>query len=133
MVISHSYIVPGADTAEQGTLVYDNLRAALANGDSVTVSFEGINVSTSSFVAAAFLPLLEQHDFDEVKRRMRVINSTRQINQLIKISSGTRSSHSGLILRIARVARSVLCLSQAPKLDHALVREFAPLAHSSLL
>ena len=33
---------------------------------------------------AAFLPLLEQYSFDELKRRMRIINSTRQINQQIK-------------------------------------------------
>ena len=84
MVIRILDIVPGADTAEEGTLVHSHLRAALANCGSVAVSFDGINVTTSSFVAAAFLPLLGQLSFDDVKRRMRVINSTRQINLLIK-------------------------------------------------
>jgi STAS-like domain of unknown function (DUF4325) len=84
MVIRILDIVPGADTAAQGALVHDKLRAALAKDGRVTISFDGIDISTSSFVAAASLPLLEQHTFDELKRRMRVVNSTRQINQLIK-------------------------------------------------
>jgi hypothetical protein len=66
-------------------LVYDRLKAALANSASVTVSFDGLNIATSSFVAAAFLPLLQQYSFDDLKRRLRVIGSTRQINQMIKL------------------------------------------------
>ncbi len=84
MVIRVLDIVPGADTAEQGALVYGRLRPAFADSGTVTVSFDGLNIATSSFVAAAFLPLLDQHSFDDLKRRMRVINSTRQINQQIK-------------------------------------------------
>jgi hypothetical protein len=50
----------------------------------VTVSFDGLNIAASSFVAAAFLPLLQEHSLDDLKRRLRVIDSTRQINQMIK-------------------------------------------------
>jgi STAS-like domain of unknown function (DUF4325) len=84
MVIRILDIVPGADTAEQGALVYSRLQSAFAESGTVTVSFDGLNIATSSFVASAFLPLLEQHSFDDLKRRMHVINSTRQINQQIK-------------------------------------------------
>ncbi len=84
MVIRILDIVRGADTAEQGGLVYARLQSAFADSGTVTVSFDGLNIATSSFVAAAFLPLLEQYSFDELKRRMRIINSTRQINQQIK-------------------------------------------------
>jgi hypothetical protein len=84
MVIRILDIVPGADTAKQGALVYDPLNAALANGSSVTVSFDGLSIATSSFVVTAFLPLLQQYTFDDLKRRLRVINSTRQINDMIK-------------------------------------------------
>jgi hypothetical protein len=84
MVIRILDIVAGADTAKQGAVVYDRLKAALANGASVTVSFDGLTIATSSFVAAGFLPLLQQYSFDDLKRRLRVINSTRQINDMIK-------------------------------------------------
>jgi hypothetical protein len=57
MVIRILDIVPGADTAEQGDLVYGRLQSAFANIGPVTVSFDGLNIATSSFVAAAFLPL----------------------------------------------------------------------------
>ena len=84
MVIRILDIVPGADTAEQGEAVYSRLQTALENGGSVTVSFDGLDIATSSFVATAFLPLLEQHSFGDLKRRLHVINSTRKINQMIK-------------------------------------------------
>jgi hypothetical protein len=84
MVIRILDFVRGADTAKQGAVVLRQLQAALANGGSVTISFDGLNIATSSFVAAAFLPLLQKHSFRHLKRRLRVINSTRQINQMIK-------------------------------------------------
>jgi hypothetical protein len=73
-----------ADTAQQGAAVFEKLRSALMDNDSVTVLFEGLDIATSSFVVAAFLPLLEHHRYRDLKRRLRVINSTRQINQMIK-------------------------------------------------
>ena len=84
MVIRILDVVSGTDTAKQGATVFKKIQAALADSSSVTVSFEGLDIATSSFVAAAFLPLLEQHTFGELKRRLRVIKSTRQINQMIK-------------------------------------------------
>jgi hypothetical protein len=84
MVIRIRDVVSGADTAEQGAAVFEKLRSALMDSDSVTVSFEGLDIATSSFVVAAFLPLLEHHNFPDLKRRLRIINSTRQINQMIK-------------------------------------------------
>jgi hypothetical protein len=49
MVIRILDIVPGADTAEQGDLVYGRLQFAFANSGPVTVSFDGLNIATSSF------------------------------------------------------------------------------------
>jgi hypothetical protein len=84
MVIRILDVVSGANTAKQGAEVFKKLRTVFAKSNSVTVSFEGLDIATSSFVVAAFLPLLEQHSFDELRRRLHVINSTRQINQMIK-------------------------------------------------
>ncbi len=84
MVVRILDIVTGADTSDQGAVVLSRLRAELKQGAPVVVSFEGVNTATSSFVAASFVPLLEQYKLHEVKQRLRVINSTRQINSMIK-------------------------------------------------
>jgi hypothetical protein len=44
-------IITAADTADQGSVVYTRLREELARADAqVTVSFEGVQTATSSFV-----------------------------------------------------------------------------------
>jgi hypothetical protein len=84
MVIRILDIVDSADTSEQGAVVLARLQPQLANDAIVTVSFEGINSATSSFVSAGFVPLLEHLRFSDLKQRLRIVNSTRQINEMIK-------------------------------------------------
>lgn len=84
MVIRILDIAPGADTSEQGTAVLTRLHQAFAGDGTVTVSFSGINTATSSFVNAGFVPLLEHFALHDLKRRLRVIDSTRQINDMIR-------------------------------------------------
>ena len=79
-----SEIVPTCDTEEQGAAVYDAIVRTLAVSDVATVSFVGIDTTTSSFVNAAFVPLLEILAFEEIKRRVRVVDSTRQIRDMVK-------------------------------------------------
>lgn len=40
--------------------------------------------ATSSFVNAAFVPLLDFVSFVELKRRIKVVDSNRQINEMIR-------------------------------------------------
>jgi hypothetical protein len=84
MVIRIADIVPGANTAEQGARVFAAVQKALVNPGPVVVSFDGIQTATSSFVHAAFIALLDKFPYAEVKARLRVIGSTRQINDMIK-------------------------------------------------
>jgi hypothetical protein len=77
-------LVAGANTADDGNVVFTHLRSAMASGARFVVSFIGVQTATSSFVNAAFVPLLKDFSFADVKRRMRVTDSTRQINQMIK-------------------------------------------------
>jgi hypothetical protein len=84
MVIRISDLVPSADTAEQGTPVLAELQKSLSSSQVVVVSFEGIPTATSSFVNAAFVPLVSAFGLPAIKQRLRVVNSTRQINSLIK-------------------------------------------------
>lgn len=85
MVVRVRDIADSADTADQGVAILNVLSKALAsNQDQIIISFEGVQTATSSFVNSAFLPLLEKYALHELKRRIRVIESTRQINDMIK-------------------------------------------------
>jgi len=84
MVIRIKDLVPGANTSEQGACVFDVLKNALDNSSSIVVSFDGVQTATSSFVSSAFVALLDHFSYADIKARMRVIDSTRQINDMIK-------------------------------------------------
>lgn len=73
-----------ADTAEQGAAVHKSLQAALSRPGPIDVDFQGITTATSSFTNLAFVQLLKKWRLEEIKRRLRVVNSTRQINEMIK-------------------------------------------------
>jgi uncharacterized protein DUF4325 len=85
MVIRILDFVRGADTSDQGALVLARLQAALAGDTEVIVSFDGINTATSSFVNAGIVPLLQHFPLSDLKARLRVVDSTRQINDMIKM------------------------------------------------
>lgn len=91
MVIQVADIVPGANTAEQGGRVFEILRNTLSAPGVVTISFEGIQTATSSFVNTALVALLDDFSYEDLRSRIRVTNSTRQINDMIK----TRLERSG--------------------------------------
>ncbi len=84
MVITVRAIVPACDTNLQGDAVRDAITRALSSGGDIEVSFAGITSATTSFVNSAFVDLLNALSFDEIKRRIRVVHSTRQINDMIK-------------------------------------------------
>ena len=84
MVIRVADIVPGADTADQGGQLFDILRQALHGPGTVTISFDGMHTATSSFVNVAFVALLDDFSYDDLRSRIRITNSTRQINDMIK-------------------------------------------------
>jgi STAS-like domain of unknown function (DUF4325) len=85
MVIRIMDFVPGANTAEQGDLVFGVLKEALQKGGEVVLSFDDVKTATSSFVNAAFVELLKYFSYSDLKARLRVIRSTRQINEMIKM------------------------------------------------
>ena len=83
-VIRVQSICGAADTGPQGDKLYDVMSAALSRYDQIVISFDGVDTATSSFVNASFVRLLSHVSFDEIKQRLKVINSTRQINDMIK-------------------------------------------------
>lgn len=84
MVIRVLSLTGAADTQQQGAAVYDRLVDALKTQPTVLVSFDGIDIATSSFVNMAFVRLLDHMSLQDIKQRVRVVQSTRQINSMIK-------------------------------------------------
>jgi hypothetical protein len=85
MQLSVKALAGGADTAEQGRLVFDQIKDRLSAGENLTVDFDGVRTATSSFVNAAFVPLLAHLPVEQLKRQLRVTRSSRQINDMIKM------------------------------------------------
>ncbi|MBV8769119.1 MAG: STAS-like domain-containing protein [Hyphomicrobiales bacterium] len=77
-------IVPGADTGDQGAAVLEHVLCKLREHQDVVISFEGVMNATPSFVNASFVELLDSYPLEEIRRRIKVVKSTRQINEVIK-------------------------------------------------
>lgn len=71
-------------TYADGEVIYRLLESELRAGRKVTVSFAGIKSIPSAFVNAALIKLLEQFDFKFIRSHLSIVDSTRQINSLIK-------------------------------------------------
>jgi STAS-like domain of unknown function (DUF4325) len=85
VVIKVLEVVSNCNSFEDGDKLQERLRLAFSESDrEITISFEGVDDVPSAFVNAAFLPLLDLYNFEDIRRRLRVVNSTRQINDLIK-------------------------------------------------
>lgn len=84
MVVQVGHLVPYGHTTEHGTVVFEAIRSALAHEQSVDVSFSGIAFVSTSFVNASFVELLQHMDLQELMRRIRIRDSSSQINDLIK-------------------------------------------------
>ena len=67
-----------------GEVILALIKPKLAKGEQVTISFSGVDGVPSSFVNSAFIQLLEDFTFEEIRQNLRFINSTKQINQMIK-------------------------------------------------
>lgn len=77
-------VVTTASTYEDGEAVCNKLLEQIDAGHPVSVSFDGIQAVPSAFVNAAFLKLLETHSFEEIRRLLKIRDSTRHINELVR-------------------------------------------------
>lgn len=69
---------------DDGMIIYNELKSQLANANKVNVSFDEIGALNSSFVNSAFIELLNDFDFQFIKKNVRFVDSTKQINDMIK-------------------------------------------------
>lgn len=70
--------------SNDGQVIHDVIEQRLSSGDSVTLSFDGVDSVPSSFVNVALISFLDRFDFDEIKRRLRFVNTSAQINEMIR-------------------------------------------------
>ncbi len=84
MQLSVKELTGTADTADQGEIVFNALSAGLKTAGVVTLDFAGVTTATSSFTNAAIVPLLSDYSLDHLRQHLRVVKSTRQINDMIK-------------------------------------------------
>ncbi len=77
-------VVEHASTYEDGDVIFRLIEPRLRAGETVTISFEGITAVNSSFVNGSIIRLVESMSVAEVRSRLRITKSTKQINDLIK-------------------------------------------------
>ncbi|SDR80919.1 protein of unknown function [Paenibacillaceae bacterium GAS479] len=70
-------------TNEQGDEIYNLISKPLFMGQKVTLSFEGMNSVSSSFLNSSFIPLLDDLTFDQIKQLLKFKDSNRFINSMI--------------------------------------------------
>lgn len=71
-------------TYEEGGIIYRKIIDALKSGEDVELSFEGVLSAPSAFINSALIQLLDDFSFDDLKQKLKIVSSTRQLNELIK-------------------------------------------------
>lgn len=84
MVVVVKNLVNSCDTNDDGMVVYKHVLSALCSSDSVVVDFSDIPNVTSSFVNCAFVALLRDFDFTQIRSRLQFQNVNRQIGNLVR-------------------------------------------------
>lgn len=84
MVLRIRDYIPKAYTNADGEAIYSLVKPLLLANRPVIVSFAGIREVTSSFVNSAFIDLLDCIDFDVIKKNLLFVDTTNQINHLIR-------------------------------------------------
>ncbi len=84
MVISVYEVCGAASTSAEG----EALHAAMVNGlrgdDGIAISFANVRTATSSFVNSSLVALLADFEMTEIRRRVDILDSTHQINDMIR-------------------------------------------------
>lgn len=67
-----------------GEVIYRIIVEEFRHHRPVTLSFDGIKSVSSAFVNSALIRLIEDFDFDFIRAHLHIVDSTRQINRIIK-------------------------------------------------
>lgn len=84
MVIRAIDFVKQCATNEDGDIIYHVVEPHLRRDERVTVSFEGIDAVSTSFINTAFITLLDQFSFPFIKKHLGFTDTNSQINDVIR-------------------------------------------------
>ncbi|WP_373889861.1 STAS-like domain-containing protein [Massilia sp. H6] len=84
MVIRALDIVRRCYSQDDGQKIYDVLCPRLTRGERIELSFDGVDTVPSSFINTSLIKLLDVVSFDTIKTNLRFVNTTKQINEMIK-------------------------------------------------
>lgn len=84
MVIRLLDHVDHCSTYAEGEVIFNLVAPAIKNGEDVTLSFAGVSAVPSAFVNGAIVRLAEEAPLAEIRKHLRIVDSTRQINDLVK-------------------------------------------------
>lgn len=76
--------VKTCSTYGDGEVIYALIAPKIVNGEDVTLSFSGVSAVPSAFINGAIVRLVESSSLDVVRQHLKIENSTRQINELIR-------------------------------------------------
>ncbi|MFD1710805.1 DUF4325 domain-containing protein [Ottowia sp. GY511] len=76
--------VENYSTYDDGNVIFELIAPRINSGEDVALSFEGIPAISSSFVNAAIVRLVEVVSLTEIRQHLMLVNSTRQINELVR-------------------------------------------------
>lgn len=84
MVISVLAHVKRCYSNADGDVIYHVIKSAFQRNEKVVVSFKGIESVSTSFVNSAFIELLNDYSFENIRANLTFIDSCKQINDMIK-------------------------------------------------
>ncbi|UOO77956.1 STAS-like domain-containing protein [Neisseria sp. Dent CA1/247] len=71
-------------TYEDGFKIYKAMKNAIDKGDTVNLSFDSILAVPSSFINGCFSKLIDDIGIENIKKNVKISNSTNSINNMIK-------------------------------------------------
>lgn len=83
MVIKVVNYVSQCYSNSDGAIIYSIIDRYIDEKE-IVLSFEGIDIVSSSFVNAALIPFIKIMGFNELKIKFKIIKTTKQINDMIK-------------------------------------------------
>lgn len=101
MVVNVLQHVTHPSTYEDGDVIFKLIEPEIRAGRPVTLSFSGVSAVPSSFVNGAIVRLVESVPVEAIRARLRITDSTRQINELIKSRLEFVDSQSGAHGRVS--------------------------------
>jgi hypothetical protein len=84
MVIRALDVVRQCYSQDDGQKIYDVLFPRLRRGERIELSFDGVETVPSSFINTSLIRLLDVLSFEMIKSNLRFVNTTKQINEMIK-------------------------------------------------